>query len=92
MENPETCSHDDFDSICNVFKIEDISRIVVEVSASCRTCGARIVFTNLKEGASFDAPSRSILGTSVALPAKLIGPPGDSEAEVGQYKLTEEEQ
>ena len=89
MKDPSVCPHENFAASVCVNKIEDANVLSVDLKITCDECGARLVFTGMQGGLSYEEPRVSPFGLEARLPAKLIGPEDNRSAEVGQYKLEE---
>lgn len=80
------CPHGKFIANVEVGKIEDANVLSVDLKIECEDCGARLSFIGMEGGLNFNKPTCSPFGLEARLPAKLVGPEGNLEAEVGQYK------
>lgn len=60
--NPKDCAHEMFDCTCDVARVEDIGRFMVDVRVRCLQCGVPFVFLGLPLGMDYNSATVSFDG------------------------------
>lgn len=69
------CPHQSFECVCNVGRIEDIGRFMVDVTIKCADCGTPFKFLGLPLGMDYNSACVSVDGTEARL---AIAPKGEA--------------
>ncbi len=64
------CSHENFAAECDVNRLEDSGRFLMDVRVQCSDCNERFVFIGLPLGVNLEAPMMSVGGHEARLPIR----------------------
>ena len=66
----DTCRHEMFKAECDVNRLQDSGRFLMDVRVQCADCTERFVFVGLPMGVNLDAPMVSVSGHEARLPIR----------------------